>query len=79
MNVFACIGDVMPPLRDDSPADVLRISADKNEMQTVRDSLTALEGNTAKAYAEAVAWALEEKEKQNAPVLPQKERLAFKG
>lgn len=80
MNVFACIGDVLPPLKDDSPAEVLRITADRAYMEAVRDALLALEGDSvAAAYAGAIAWAIAEKEKMDKPVLPQRERQAFRG
>ena len=80
MNVFACIGNVLPPLQNDAPAHLRMVFADRETLEKTRDALLALEEDkVAQAYAEAVAWVMEEKEKQAAYTGPRKDRIAFKG
>ena len=80
MNVFACIGDVLPPLANDAPAHIRMVFAEKKTLEAVRDALLQIEDDSvAYAYLEAVQWVIAEKEKQSAYTGPQKERIAFKG
>lgn len=80
VNVFACVGDVLPPLQDDKPAHPRRVFADRQTLLEARSALAQLEADeTARAYMEAVDWVIREKEKQQTYTGPQKERVAFKG
>ena len=79
MNVFACVGNVLPPLQDDMPAHVRMVFASRETLETTRDALLAIEDSVADAYAEAIGWVLEEKKKQGAYTGPRKDRITFKG
>ena len=80
MNVFACIGCVLPPLKDDEPAHLLRVTADMDTLTQVRDALRALDGDTAAAaYADAVDTVIREKSNQEAYTGPRKDRIKFQG
>lgn len=80
MNVFACVGNVLPPLQDDTPAHLRMVFVDWDTLKTTRDALAALEGDaTAQAYAEAITWVMKEKEKQSAYTGPRKDRIVFQG
>jgi hypothetical protein len=48
-------------------------------LEKTRDALVVLDSTVAKAYAEAITWVLEEKEKQGAYTGPRIARIAFKG
>ena len=58
MDVFACIGDVLPPLKDDTLAHLPMIALDRETMETVLEALGTLDTPVAKAYEEAVRWAM---------------------
>lgn len=79
MNVFACIGNVLPPLEDAAPAHLRMIFANRETLEKTRDALAVLDSTVAKSYAEAITWVMEEKEKQGAYTGPRKDRIAFKG
>ena len=80
MNVFACIGNVLPPLTNNTPAHIRMVFAEKETLESVCDALLAIEDDSvAYAYAEAVQWVIGEKEKQGVYAGPRKERIAFKG
>ena len=80
-NVFACIGDVLPPLNDTQLVHGPKITADINTIVKTREALLALANSgdeLAGYYAEALAMAIEEKNKipSNTPLT---EWIAFKG
>jgi hypothetical protein len=80
MNVFACVGNVLPPLTNDMPAHIRMVFAQKETLEQVRDALLQIEDDSvAYAYAEAVQWVIAEKEKQGAYTGPRKDRISFKG
>ena len=77
-NVFACIGDVLPPLEDDKLGYPRMVSADMETLYKVRDLLYALEGDDdAQAYAEAIDWVINEKKNQEAFSGPRSDRIEF--
>lgn len=61
-NVFACIGDVLPPLKDDVYGEPHKVNLSEDELIKTRDALISL-GNDemAEAYAEAIDWVIEQK------------------
>ena len=79
MDVFACIGDVLPPLKDDTLAHLPMIALDREAMETVLEALGTLDTPVAKAYEDAVRWAMEEKAKETGYTGPRKERIQFEG
>lgn len=82
MNVFACLGGVLPPLKDGVPAHIEQVEVENEELICVKTALRklALEGNvTAKIYADAVEWVIEEKAKTPQKMEILKERIAFQG
>lgn len=80
INVFACIGCVLPPLENGKPAHLRRVFADADVLIRTRDALASLSDNkTAQAYAQAVDWVIREKAKQGDYTGPRKDRIAFKG
>lgn len=79
MDVFACIGDVLPPLKDDTLAHLPMIALDRETMERVLEALGTLDTPVAKAYEEAVRWAMEEKAKETGYTGPRKERIQFEG
>ena len=79
MDVFACLGDVLPPLENHKPAHLPMIHASQAQMEAVRAALGAVDNQEAKAYEKAVAWAIEEKAKQTGYTGPQKGKISFKG
>ena len=79
MNVFACVGDVLPPLKDDEPAHLRRVFASRETLEKTAQALTTLENEVAQSYADAIGWVLEEKAKQGAYTGPREDRIAFKG
>ena len=79
MDVFACIGDVLPPLENEKMAHLPMIHASLETMETARAALAQLGGPLAAAYEKAIAWAMAEKEKETGYTGPQKERISFKG
>ena len=79
MNVFACVGDVLPPLKDEEPAHLRKVFASRETLEETARALSALDGEVARAYGDAIAWVLEEKAKQGAYTGPREEKIAFKG
>ena len=79
MDVFACIGDMLPPLENGKPAHLPMIMARLEEIQEVREALSKLDTPVAKAYTEALDWVLEEKAKEIGYTGPRKDRIAFQG
>ena len=79
MNVFACLGDVLPPLENHKPAHLPMIHASQAQMKAVRAALGGVDSKEARIFEKAVAWAIEEKAKQTGYTGPQKERISFKG
>ena len=80
MNVFACVGNVLPPLKDDAPAHLRMVFTPIETLEKTRDALAKLETDpVAKAYLDAVNWVIEEKKKLPSYAGPQKKRIAFQG
>ena len=80
MNVFACIGNVLPPQQNGVPAHLRMVFADRETLEKTKAALTALEADPlAKTYADAISWVMEEKEKLATYTGPRKDRIAFKG
>ena len=79
MDVFACIGDVLPPLEDKKPAHLPMIGVSPAETREVRGALAQLDTPTARAYTEALSWVLEEKAKDPGYTGPKKARVKFQG
>ena len=80
MNVFAAVGNVLPPLTNEPPAHVRMVFAQRETLESVRNALLQIENDgVAAAYAEAVQYVIDEKKKQGEYTGPQKERIAFKG
>lgn len=61
-NVFACLGDVLPPLKDNVYGEPHKVTLSEDELIKTRNALISL-GNDemAEAYAEAVEWVIEQK------------------
>ena len=79
MDVFACIGDVIPPLENEKPAHLPMIGADLAEIAQVRQALAAAHTPIAEAYAEALDWVLEQKAAETGYTGPRTERMKFQG
>jgi len=80
MNVFACVGNVLPPLKNDEPGAVRMVFADVHTLTETKDALHKLTDDPiAQAYAEAVEWVIAQKEKQAAYTGPREDRIAFQG
>ena len=61
-NVFACLGDVLPPLKNEVLGEPRKVKLGIDEMIKVRDLLTVLESDEqAAAYVEAINWMIEQK------------------
>lgn len=81
MNVFAAVGDVLPPLKDNVKIHKDMITADTEELLRIKNALgkAAADGDdTAQSYLEAVKAAIDERltEKVKEPL---KERISFRG
>ena len=62
-NVFACIGDVLPPLKNDVYGEPRKVKLAAEDMIKVRDALLTLDGDEqAEAYVEAIDWMIEQKQ-----------------
>ena len=79
MDVFACIGDVIPPLENEKPAHLPMIGADVAEIQKVREALATLGTPIGEAYVEALDWVLEKKAAESGYTGPRTERMKFQG
>ena len=80
MNVFAAVGNVLPPLTNEQPGHVRMVFADRSTLETVYRALAKIENDSvAAAYAEAVKYVMDEKEKQGKYTGPREDRIAFKG
>ena len=79
MNVFACVGDVLPPLKDDEPAHLRKVFVSRETLESTANALAALDDEVARSYAEAIGWVLEEKAKQVGYTGPRKDKITFKG
>ena len=79
MDVFGCIGDLLPPLENEKPAHLPMIGVSLAEIRRVREALGNLDTPTARAYAEALDWVLEQKAAQPTYNGPKSERTKFKG
>jgi hypothetical protein len=79
MDVFACVGDVLPPLENEKPAHLPMIGAHVAEIQKVRGALAQLGTPVAVAYVEALDWVLEKKSEAPGYTGPQTERMKFQG
>lgn len=79
MDVFACVGDVLPPLENEKPAHLPMIGAHVAEIQKVRGALAQLGTPVAVAYVEALDWVLEKKSEAPGYTGPQTERIKFQG
>ena len=79
LDVFACIGDVIPPLEDHKPAHLPMVGVGLAEIQKVREALAKLDTPIGKAYGEALDWVLEQKAQETGYTGPQKERIKFQG
>ena len=61
-NVFACLGDVLPPLKDDVYGEPHKVKVSLETLTEVSTALKALgDDEIAQAYAEAVDWVIEQK------------------
>ncbi len=61
-NVFACLGDVLPPLKDDVYGEPHKVKVSLDTLTEASNALKALgEDEIAQAYAEAVDWVIEQK------------------
>ena len=60
--MFACLGDVLPPLKDNVYGEPHKVTLSEDELIKTRNALISL-GNDemAEAYAEAVEWVIEQK------------------
>lgn len=81
MNVFAAVGDVLPPLKDNVKIHKDMITADTEELLRIKNALgkAAADGDdTAQSYLDAVKAAIDERltEKVKEPL---KERISFRG
>ena len=77
-NVFACVGDVLPPLESENLAHLRMVSADMPTLHQVRDDLRALaDDETAQAFAEAIDWVIDQKNNQQAFAGPRTDRIKF--
>ena len=79
MDVFACVGDVLPPLEDEKPAHLPMIGASLAEIQKVRGALAQLDTPVAEAYREALDWVLTQKAAETGYTGPRTERAKFQG
>ena len=80
MNIFTCIGDVLPPLDDQKPAHLRMVFADLATLAETAAALRALAGDdVAQSYAQAIEWVMEEKKQQTGYTGPQTERIKFQG
>lgn len=79
MDVFACIGDVLPPLENEKPAHLPMIGVEASRVEEVRDALRKLQTPTAEAYVEALNWVLAEKAGETGYTGPRDERIQFRG
>ncbi len=83
MNVFSCIGGVLPPLDDGSGnvAHINSVQASIAELKRVKDALCelALVDELAKAYADAVEHVLQLKLEEPEEVKSPEEKIAFLG
>ena len=77
-NVFACIGDVLPPLHSETLGYPRMATADDATVAATREALAALgDDDLAIAYIEAIDWVAEEKKKREAYAGPRSDRIAF--
>ena len=77
-NVFACIGDVLPPLHSETLGYPRMVTADDATIAATREALVALgDDDLAVAYIEAIDWVVEEKKKREAYTGPRSDRIAF--
>ena len=61
-NVFACLGDVLPPLKNDVLGEPNKVTVSMETLTEVRHALKALcDDEVAEAYAEAIDWVIEQK------------------
>ena len=79
MDVFACIGDVLPPLENEKPAHLPMITASLAEIREVREALGELNTPIAEAYTEALDWVLKKKAEETGYTGPRTERIKFQG
>lgn len=80
MNIFVGIGDVLGPLKNGVPANILRVEADMDTLSDIRDALLVLsDDHTAQAYAEAIDWVMTEKQKDPGYTGPRKDPVKFEG
>lgn len=82
MNVFACIGDVLPPLNDERKTYDGMVMVDMDTLKTTRDALQKLadEGmEVAGYYVESLEEAIKEKANKKMADGPLEERIFFKG
>ena len=78
VNVFACIGDVLPPLNSEQLGYPRMVTADEAMMNATREALAALgDDELAQAYIEAIDWTINYKQKQEAFSGPRSDRIAF--
>ena len=80
MNVFAAVGNVLPPLSNAQPAHVRMVFAEQETLEAVYGALQAIEDDSvAAAYGEAVKYVMDEKKKLGQYTGPRKDRITFKG
>ena len=82
MNVFACLGGVLPPLKDNVAAHVERVEVGMDELIRVKNMLRQLtsEGDeTAEIYADAIEKVISEKLNEEQITESLKVPLPFEG
>ncbi len=79
MNVFACIGEVLPPLNDGQLVFAHSISASEEELIRTKEALIRDGSELALFYAEAVTIAIEKKAHISEESEPLRESIFFKG
>ena len=61
-NVFACLGDVLPPLKDEVYGEPHKVNLSEDELIKTRDALISLGSDElAEAYVGAIDWVIEQK------------------
>ncbi len=85
INVFACLGSVLPPLECDgkaAPAHMDSVTVDLNELKRVREALLALaaeKDDLAQVYADAIHAVIQTKLEESEEIISPAERIFFLG
>lgn len=77
-NIFACLGDVLPPLDSEQLGQPRMVTADEATMIATREALAALgDDEQAEAYIEAIDWMINYKKNERAFSGPRSDRIEF--